>query len=105
MSFFYVFKYSFNVRNGPEEISTHAVAMLPAEACTVLLGGGSSWVHHFLHQGVDTYLLDGDLTCLEGPEAAVHAQELQKILTERGTIASDPRVPAASEKGKLKVVK
>lgn len=106
---FYVFKYSFNMQvkheKHIEEVPTHAVAVVPAEDCTVLLGGGSSWVYQVMLKGVEVYLIDGELQCLEGPEAVVTAQELQARLMERGTIAPDPRIPPPLEKGKLKIVK
>jgi hypothetical protein len=105
----YVFKYSFNMHvksaEGVEEVPTHAVAVVPAEACTVLIGGGSTWVHHVHLQGVDTYAVEGDVACYEAIEAIAHAQELQRALMEQGTIAPDPRIPPPLEKRKLKVVR
>jgi hypothetical protein len=107
----YVFKYSFNLQvkgedKSIEEVPTHAVAVLPADGCTLLLGGGSSWVVHITPRGVDTYLVDGEITCLEQEEALVEAVGIQRLLMERGTIAPDPRIPAPlPEKGKLKIVK
>lgn len=107
---YYVFKYSFNAQvrgenKQIEEVPTHAVALVPAEQCTVLLGGGSSWVFQVLPKGVDSYLVDGEIACLDGTEALQCAQDLQKLLIEQGTIATDPRIPPPLEKGKLKLVK
>lgn len=105
-----VFKYAFNaqIKNEHkqiEEVPTHAVAMVPAEQCTVLLGGGSSWVFHSLPKGTDVYLVDGEIASLPDAEALQCAQDLQKLLIEQGTIATDPRIPPPLEKGKLKLVK
>jgi hypothetical protein len=101
MNLYYVFKYSFDAylegtdesnKKVVEKVSTHAVAVLPAHECTVLLGGGSSWVFHAVPGGVDSYLIDGEIESLEGVDAIAQAKTQQRLLTERGTIAPDPRI-------------
>lgn len=101
MTCFYVFKYSFdtyvevvdeNNKKIIERVNTHAVAVLPSEDCTVLLGGGATWVYFPVNNAVDSYLVDGEIHSYEGAEALEQAKEIQKLLVSNGTIAPDPRI-------------
>lgn len=115
MTSFYVFKYTFDAyfesledgKKTIEKVNTHAVAMAPAENCTVLLGGGSTWVFQTVLGNVDSYLVDGEVHCLEGTEAMAMAKDIQRVLIESGTIAPDPRIlkPPKGFNAPLKIAK